>query len=111
MGADRQERVDVELVERRVHQHRAPRAVQNRIRETFAVNAWERRCLPYGTADGAAAGAGRVNESAGRGGDAAGARPPQPTPASTSAAVSTAGTTTARILVMAAEPTRPGTGP
>src|SRR6266571_2666923 len=82
-----------------------------RIRETFAVNACERRCLRYGTADGAAAGGGRASEPAGRCGDAAGARPPQPAPASASAAVSTAGTTTARILVMPAEPTRPGDWP
>jgi hypothetical protein len=88
--------------------------------------------LPRGTAEGALAGAGRAWELAGRVwelaggawelaggawelaggcGAEAGARPPQPAPASDSAAASTAGTTTVRILVMPAQPTRPRVRP
>jgi hypothetical protein len=83
-----------------------------RIRETCAVNTCERSCLGRGTADGALAGAGRVCEPAGRVGELAGrcgdaAGPPQLAQASASTAASTAGTTTARILVMPAQPTRP----
>lgn len=62
-------------------------------------------------ADGALADADRVTELAGGCEDAAGARPPQPAPARATAAASTVGTATARILVMPAEPTGPATGP
>src|SRR5215470_8845412 len=78
------------------------------IRDTVAVNRFGCRCLRGAAAAGVLAdadGAGWA-ELAGGGGNSLGALPPQPAPASTSVAASTAGATAARILPTPAEPTR-----